>query len=99
MKAGLNFFEFYSTFANVFRKYDFLFSTMYDNKMLHFNKVSQFYNISATGNETWCATVTKPESLEVDGDNWGLCMDEKSLAYDGGTAGEPCSFPFLMNEK
>ena len=26
-------------------------------------------------------------------------MDEKSLAYDGGTAGEPCSFPFLMNEK
>ena len=63
------------------------------------NQHFKVYNISATGNETWCATVTKPESLEVDGDNWGLCMDEKSLAYDGGTAGEPCSFPFLINEK
>ena len=63
------------------------------------NQHFKAYNISATGNETWCATVTKPESLEIDGDNWGLCMDEKSLAYDGGTAGEPCSFPFLMNEK
>ena len=52
LKAGLIFFEFYGTFPNLSRKYDFLFFTMYDNKMLYFNKVSQFYNISATG-KTW----------------------------------------------
>ena len=37
--------------------------------------------------------------MEVDGDNWGLCMDEKILAFDGGTKGQACSFPFMLNEK
>ena len=55
--------------------------------------------ISATNNEAWCPTARKSGSLEVDGDNWGICMDEKILAFDGGTAGKPCSFPFMMNEK
>ena len=29
---------------------------------------------------------------------WDICLDEKSIAYDGGTQGRPCYFPFLMNE-
>ena len=67
-----------------------------DDVEFHHCTTSVMSEIDTFG-EPWCATrfeASGNESLA-----YGICPDEKRTAVKGGSEGEPCFFPFLMNEK
>ena len=44
----------------------------------------------------WCATAVDDQKV-VHKDKWGLCMDERKIAYNGTGSGKECIIPFIYN--
>jgi hypothetical protein len=62
-------------------------------------RVSFLIPFTATARKPWCPIKVDPVTFDVITGHWGLCLDEKQMAWNRGTQGSACNIPFLVNEK